>query len=237
VIGLLGLFGAHFPLPLRTIVCGEPGALSVIVRVAVAAPPASGAKWPWIVQFAPAASIAPQLFSNENEAASAPVTPMSEMVWLVVPVFIKDTNCKGLDFPTSTGPKDRVVAESATLVVLTPVPDRATDCGEPGALSIRVRAAVIGPKAAGVKCPWIMQVWPAARVDPQLFAKTNEDASLPVTSMLEMDIGKPVVFVKYSRWEPLCVPTTWVSKDKVIVVSMGTETVCPSCSNCAASAL
>ena len=40
------LTGGSAPVPLRVILCGEPGALSVMVMDAFNAPPVVGAKWP-----------------------------------------------------------------------------------------------------------------------------------------------------------------------------------------------
>jgi hypothetical protein len=49
-----------------------------------------------------------------------------------------------------------------------PVPERLTLCGLPVALSVRVTAAVSVPLAAGVKVTLIVQLVPAATLDPQL---------------------------------------------------------------------
>lgn len=49
------------PVPLRATVCGEPGALSAALSVAVSAPAAAGLKATVRVQLAPAAIDVPQL--------------------------------------------------------------------------------------------------------------------------------------------------------------------------------
>jgi hypothetical protein len=49
------------PPPLKATVCGEPLALSVIVSVPVRLPAAVGVKVTEIAQFAPAATLAPQV--------------------------------------------------------------------------------------------------------------------------------------------------------------------------------
>jgi len=64
------------------------------------------------------------------------------------------------------------------------VPVRVIVCGEPTALSVMVTAAVFAPVDVGAKCPWIVQLAATARLAPQLLAKTNEDAFVPVKAML-----------------------------------------------------
>jgi hypothetical protein len=78
----------YCPVPLNVIDCGELVALSVMVMAAANAPADAGAKWPWMVQLAPAARVAPQLFANTNDEASAPVTLMLEIVSVASPVLV-----------------------------------------------------------------------------------------------------------------------------------------------------
>jgi len=59
-------------------------------------------------------------------------------------------------------------------------------CGDPVALSVMVTAAASAPVAVGAKWPWMEQLAPAARLVPQVLAKTKEDALAPVTAMLVM---------------------------------------------------
>jgi hypothetical protein len=138
-------------------------------------------------QLAPAAKLAPQLFANTNEGAFVPVTVMLVMESVASPELVKVTACDALAIPTFTEPNDRLVAESFTPAAATPVPLRAMDCGEPTALSVMVMAAVRAPEDTGAKCPCMEQFAPAARLVPQPFAKTKEEAFDPVTLMLEMD--------------------------------------------------
>jgi hypothetical protein len=86
----------------------------------------------------------------------------------------------------------------------------------PVALSVSVMAAVNGPAAAGVKCPWMVHDALAARVVPQLFAKTNEAASVPVTAMLWIDSGEPPVLIRVTDCELLCVPTGLLPNDRLV---------------------
>jgi hypothetical protein len=141
------------PVPVNATDCGEPVALSVMVIAAVTAPAVVGAKCPWMVQFAPAARLEPQLFPNANEAAPVPVTLILLMVRVALPVLVNVTLCDALVAPTSTLPNGKLVADNETVVAVAPVPVKATDCGEPVALSVIVMAAVMAPVAVGAKCP------------------------------------------------------------------------------------
>ena len=127
--------------------------MSVILMAAVSAPVAAGVKWPWMVQFAPPATLVPQLFANTNDEASVPVTAMLVMVRGAVPVLVRVTDCDALVDPTFWLPKDKLLAERDMAGEVRPVPDSAMLCGEPLALSVIVMAAVIAPAAAGVKWP------------------------------------------------------------------------------------
>ena len=87
--------------------------------------------------------------------------------------------------------------------------------GEPGALDVIVTAAVNGPVAVGARCPWIVQLAPAARLVPQLLAKTKELASVPVTAMLVI-VNVPLpVLVMVTDCEPLDMPTVVDAYDRL----------------------
>ena len=134
--------------------CGEPVAESVMVMAAVRAPVNVGAKCPWMVQLFPADTVDPQEFPNINEVAFAPVTPMPVMKSADSPVLVRVTVCVALPDPTRTVPKDRLLAESDTVVgIVTPVPLSAIVCGDPVMLSKILMAAVNGPVAIGAKWP------------------------------------------------------------------------------------
>jgi len=143
--------GGVAPVPLREIDCGELDVLSVMVTAAVREPVAAGVKWPWIVQFAPAATLAPQLFANRNEEASAPVTPILDILTATAPVLVKVICFDAVVAPISSAPNATLDDESE--IVVPPVPVSAIDCGEPAASSAIVTAAVIAPPAVGAKCP------------------------------------------------------------------------------------
>jgi len=106
--------GGVRPVPDSAMLCGEPLALSVMVTAAVSAPVVAGVKWPWMAQFAPAATLVPQLFANTKEEASAPVTAMLVMVKGPVPVLVSVTDCDALVAPGLIEPNERLVAERVT---------------------------------------------------------------------------------------------------------------------------
>jgi hypothetical protein len=87
--------------------------------------------------------------------------------------------------PTTWLAKVRLVGEMLTAGAV-PVPVRLTLCGLPAALSVRVIAAVRVPLAAGVKVTLIVQLAPAATLDPQLLVWAKSLALVPVTARLEM---------------------------------------------------
>jgi len=100
------------------------------------------------------------------------------------------------------------------------VPLSANFCGEPAALSLIVIAAVNTPITVGAKCPWMVQLAPSARLVPQLLAKINEDALVPVTAMLVIDRTEVPVLVIVTICEALEVPTCVAGKVTLVVESV-----------------
>jgi len=210
----MGDLPTHFPVPLKAIVCGEPLALSVIVMDAVSAPVVVGARWPWMVQFAPTARLVPQVLANTNEDAFAPASVMLVIVNAAVPLFVIVTDCELLEVPTVVAGKEMLVAESVTGA--TPVPLSAIDCGDVLALSVMVTVAFNAPAAVGAKCPWMVQFAPTARLVPQELAKTNEEAFVPVTAMLPIDRAAVPVLVIVTDCELPDRPTSTEPKERLV---------------------
>ena len=207
--------------------CGDPVALSVIVTVAVIAPVAAGAKWPWIVQLAPTARLAPQLLANTNEEASVPVTAMLVIVRAAVPVLVMVTDCDELAVPTFVAGKARLFDESLTGPDDNPVPLSDMLCGEVLALSVILMVAVSAPVTVGAKCPWIVQFTPIARLVPQVLANTNEEAFVPATVMLVMATAAVPVLVTVTDCEKLDEPTSTEPNERLVAdrVTGGTTPV------------
>ena len=176
------------PVPVNPMLCGDPEALSVIVTVALREPPVVGSKSPVMLQFAPAATLVPHVFVKRNEDAFAPVTAMLAIDKVPCPLLVNVTICDAVAVPTAEEPKERLGADRVTAGP-SPVPLNAMLCGDPPALSVMMIAAASGPLATGLKCPWMLQLAPAARVTAQEFANVNEEAFAPVKAMLLMFKG------------------------------------------------
>lgn len=132
------------PVPLRLTVCGLFPALSVKVSVPVAAPVVVGVNVTPTVQFAPAATLTPQVLLA---IPKGPPTTMPENVsnplWWLVSV----TDLAELVAPTAVLLKLKEAADSVTGPL--PVPLRLTACGLLMALSAKVSVPVAAPSAPG----------------------------------------------------------------------------------------
>src|SRR5439155_5732530 len=87
-----------------------------------------------------------------------------------------------------------------------PTPDRATLCGLPGALSVMVKAPERLPPPVGVKVTLMVQLAPAARLEPQVLVSAKSAASAPETAMLEIARLALPVLVSLTLWAELAVP-------------------------------
>jgi len=143
---------------------------------------------------------------NAKEEAFVPVTLMLVMESAAAPLLVRVTDCDAVAVPTGDEPKARLVAERVTAGP-TPVPASAILCGEPPALSVMVMAAASGPLAVGSKCPWMLQLAPAARFVPQEFPNVNDDAFAPVTAMLVIESAAVPVLVMDTYCDAVAVPT------------------------------
>ena len=197
---------AGAPVPVSEILSGESGALSVIVTDAVEAPRAVGSKCPWMEQLAPGARLVPQLLEKANSGAFVPVTAMLVIARAAVPVLVSVTDCDSAGVFKVVEPKARLGDDRLTSGC-TPVPLRVMLCGELLSLSMRTTDAVSAPVTVGAKCPWMMQLAPAARLAPQSLAKSNDEAFPPVTAMLVNEIAVPPVLVTLTCCSPVDVPT------------------------------
>ena len=89
------------------------------------------------------------------------------------------------DTATTTGRLPKLRLEGETLAAdAVPVPERATVWGLPVALSVIVRAAERFPVAAGLKLTLIVQLAPAATLDPQLLVWAKSLTLAPEIAML-----------------------------------------------------
>jgi len=66
----------------------------------------------------------------------------------------------------------------------------------------------------------MLQLAPAARLDPQEFPKVNEEAFVPVTAMLEIDSVVLPVLVSVTYCDAEEEPTIWLPNDRLVVESL-----------------
>jgi len=131
------------------------------------------------------------------------------------------TDCDPLAVPTVVAGYVRLVAERVTgFVAATPVPLNAIDCGEVLALSVMVTAAVSTPATVGAKCPWMVQLAPAARLVPQVLPNKNEDASAPVRAMLAIDNAALPLLVSVTDCDPLDEPPSTEPYERLLADSV-----------------
>ena len=193
--------------------------MSVIVTAADRAPASAGVKCPWMVQAAPTARLEPQVLANTNDEAFVPVTAMLMIDSADALVLVIVTDCDALVVPTCREAYERLVADKENGGADTPVPVSAMDCGELPALSLMVTAARSAPVCVGVKWPWMVQLAPAARLEPQVLANTNDEAFVPVTAMLMIGNGDPPVLDRVTDCDALVVPTCWVPYERLVADS------------------
>ena len=207
--------GAMTPVPDNVIVWGELVASSTIVMAPVNAPSAAGFRVAVIVQLPPMATLCAQVLPNTNEDASVPVTEMPVTARAEVPLLVRVTTWEALAVPNFWLPKVKLVAESVGAAT-SPLPLSVMVRGEPVASSVILMLAVNAPCAVGAKLASIVQSAPPARVVPQLFEVTNEDAFVPVSAMLEITIGAVLLLVYVTCCEALVVPTAWLAKVRLV---------------------
>lgn len=101
-----------------------------------------------------------------------------------------------------------------------PVPERATVCGLPVALSAIDRVAERAPGISGLKLSWIVHDEPIATVDPQgaFCSSVNSPALGPDTETLfTLRLELPVLVSVTACGVELLVFTTWLPKLSVVV--------------------
>ena len=181
-------------------------ALSVIDRVPLRVPPVAGLNVTLIVQLAPAATLEPHVSVSEKSPEFAPVIPMLEILSAPVPVLLRVTLWGLVVVPTSLFPNVTFAGKSPTAGAV-PVPERATVCGLPKALSATDSDALLAPVVAGVNVTLIAQLLPAAKLAPQLLVSEKSVAFAPVMPMPEIFSGPVPVLLSVIVLALLAVPT------------------------------
>ena len=200
------------PVPVNDTVRGEPLALSVMVRLPVRIPPAVGVNVTEMAQFAPAATLEPQVLAW----AKSPEAAIELIFSAAVPVLVSVTVWAALVVPWFSEEKVKLDCVSVTAGAVTtgvvPVPVRETDCGEPAALSIATKVPRLVPTAVGVNITETVQLARAARLEPQVFvwAKSPEVA-------IELIVSAAVpVLVSVTVWAALVVPSVCEAKVRLV---------------------
>ena len=167
------------PVPVNGIVWGLPGALSVTDRFAVREPVAAGRKVTLMLQFAPAARVAPQVVVLAKSAAFVPVNAMLVMLMVEFPVFDNVTARELLVVLITCTPNASEVGDSCA-AGLVPVPLSGTVCGLPLALSVTETEAVRAVADVGLKVTLMVQFAAAARVVPHVLVCAKSPGLAPV---------------------------------------------------------
>jgi hypothetical protein len=107
------------PVPVKATVCGVVSASSLKVNVPLRIPIAVGLKVTLTVQFAPAATVVPQVLAL---MAKSPLIVILLIFSVLVPVFVSLIAFAVLVVASTLFPKARFVADSATAGVLPPLP-------------------------------------------------------------------------------------------------------------------
>jgi len=145
------------PVPLIVTTCGELAASSVIVRVVVRIPVASGANVTGITQVAPAATAVPRQFdpATEKSPAFKPLTPIAVTCSGPVPVFETLRFCGVAVVPCVVVPARLNVPAGFSVTAgvgvggASPAPLNPYCCGLPTALSITFSVAWLEPTLVG----------------------------------------------------------------------------------------
>lgn len=202
------------PVPLSGTTCGEPAALSAIERLAETAPDAVGVKVTVMGQVACGAMLA-QLAAGEALKKDDPAMVTAVMAKALLPVLVTVMVWLVLG-PTFWLPKGTLVGFSE-MPAARPVPDRATDCGEPGALSAMERVAEKPPSALGVNVSAMEQLVCGAML-VQLPAAVAPKKAEPVLTEV-MVKGRLPLLETIRDWLPEAL-TFWLPKLTVAVESV-----------------
>ena len=181
-------------------VCGLLFALSLTVRVPVAAPFTFGVNVMLILQPVLLPSMVVQVVVA---TANGPVIEYEMPVSVLGRLFLRVTVLAAVVVPTFVVGKFKTAGKS--VVCSSPLPDSGTVCGLPGALSAMLTEPVIEPTTVGENVTVTLQVLPAVSVVPQVLAEiANGEA---VVKLLKSSIALPLF-------------TFLITNDRVPVVSI-----------------
>jgi hypothetical protein len=121
---------------------------------ALRAPDAVGVNVTLIWQDPPVPRVVPQELVSAKSPAFTPVIPIELIVRVELPALLRVTSCGEVVPPTVWVLRLTLKGLSCTAACV-PVPESATLCGLPGALSVTARDALRTPVAVGAKVMWI----------------------------------------------------------------------------------
>ena len=158
--------------------CGLSGALSMMVTAPVRGPRAAGVKVTVMMQLAPAASVAPQVFV----CVASPVAAMLAMFSAVVPILTSVAVCGALAMLKPCAGKTRLVVDKPASIdgAGTQVPVTVMDCEPLGSLSVIVTAPLQGPDDCGANMTLIRQPAPGVSAGGQELVSS----AAPLAAML-----------------------------------------------------
>src|ERR1035441_9703894 len=192
-------------------------------------PAAVGVNVTEMLQFPPAATLAPQVLVCAKSPGLGPLSAMLVIVRAAEPVLLSVNDWDALVVPTFWLVKVKLPEVSDTTGTPTPVPERVTVWGDPAALSVMVTDAPRLPAAVGVKVTKMLQLPPAATLAPQVLVCAKSPGLVPVTARLLIRRVAVPVLLSVTDWAALVVPTFWLANVRLPAVSdtIGTPTPVP----------
>ena len=184
--------------------------MSVMVMVPARLPPAVGAKVTEIVQFAPAATLVPQVLVW----AKSPLAAMLVTLSVALPLLESVTTCEALVDFSNCPVKVRLAADKLSTGPI-PVPVSATVwvlSATALLLSVTVSVPVRLPKAVGVNVKLMVQLAPPARGVVVLQVPPEATPKSPEAAMALISNGADPVLLSVADWVLLVVPTPWLPK-------------------------
>jgi hypothetical protein len=143
----------------------------------------------------------------EVETANGPVVEYEMLVRVVGKLFFNVTFLAVLLVPTLVSENVRLAGVRGACA--TPVPESATVCGLPEALSVKLSVPAAAPSSVGVNVTLTVHVLPAASVDSHVLV---EIAKLSLAAILPMSSVVVPVFFTVTVLAALVVSTAWSPK-------------------------
>jgi hypothetical protein len=209
------------PVPVKATHCGDPAALSVIVRLAMRGPVAVGLNVTVTTQVDAGAMLLPtQVVVLVKSPLLAPPIFTALTVSGPVPLLVIVTVWLALAVVMFWLPNARLAVESVAPGTV-PVPLSATACGDVAALSAIVKLAERFPAIVGANVTVIVQVAAGAILLPmQVFVLLKSAPLVPATvTALTVNAAFPLLVIVIA-WPALVVPIFWLANVRLTGESM-----------------